>query len=93
MIVYCPTIKEAEELYSYFVAKMKGTKVGLYHASLGQAKRDEVHQGFQFDNIKLLVATEAFGMGIDKPDIRTIINYGPTKSVESYYQQVQGKCV
>jgi ATP-dependent DNA helicase RecQ len=88
MIIYCPTIKEAEELYSYCIGKLQGTKVGLYHASLEQTKRDEVHRKFQFDDIKVLVATEAFGMGIDKPDIRTIVNYGPTKSIESYYQQV-----
>ncbi len=88
MIIYCPTIREAEEVYSYTVGKLQGTKVGLYHASLSPDKREEIHKNFQIDNIKVLVATEAFGMGIDKPDIRTIVNYGPTKSLESYYQQV-----
>lgn len=50
--------------------------------------RKELHENFVKDKIKVIVATIAFGMGIDKPDVRTIIHYGASKDIESYYQEV-----
>ena len=112
MIIYCPTIKDTEAVYAaanyilstteYKAGNIISVRVdpsGMYHASLSDQDRQNVHTLFMQDDVHVLVATEgkpisialngeAFGMGIDKPDIRTIINYGPTRSIEAYYQQV-----
>lgn len=65
-----------------------GIKCGVYHAALSNKIRTETHESFVRDRLKVIVATIAFGMGIDKPDVRRIIHYGSSKDVESYYQEV-----
>lgn len=59
-----------------------------YHAGLDIAKRTEVLESFLKDSLKVIVATIAFGMGIDKKDIRCVIHYGASKNLETYYQEV-----
>eukprot|EP01132_Coremiostelium_polycephalum_P002924 gene2924-3642_t len=85
-IIYCPTIKIADELNSY----LSGTgniKSSVYHSKITDKQRQKVHKDFVYNNTEVIVATIAFGMGIDKPDIRLIIHYGPSNSVEEYYQE------
>ncbi|PFX20354.1 Werner syndrome ATP-dependent helicase [Stylophora pistillata] len=103
-IVYCPTKKATETvvselhgnysiskaLYFYFPYKLAGLGVRceFYHAGLSPKERKRVHHLFIRDNIQCIVATVAFGMGIDKPDVRKIIHYGAPKDIESYYQEM-----
>lgn len=65
----------------------KRLRVAAYHAGLDDSTRDRVHRQFQADELDVLVATSAFGMGIDKPDIRRVIHWGLPTSMEAYYQQ------
>uniref|UniRef100_A0A8C9RD21 DNA 3'-5' helicase n=1 Tax=Scleropages formosus TaxID=113540 RepID=A0A8C9RD21_SCLFO len=85
-IVYCPSRKEAErvsaELYKL------GILCGVYHAGLGVKQRRETQHRFMRDEIQCMVATVAFGMGINKADIRKVIHYGAPKEMESYYQEI-----
>ncbi|ETO28555.1 ATP-dependent DNA helicase RecQ [Reticulomyxa filosa] len=69
------------------LAKNNGIMCEAYHAQLNQTQRTRVHEAFQSNALKCVAATIAFGMGIDKPDIRTVIHYGLPKSIEDYYQQ------
>lgn len=63
-------------------------KCVTYHAGMSVSARKTAHEKFAKDKVKTIVATIAFGMGIDKPDVRTIIHYGASKDIESYYQEV-----
>ncbi|KAJ3643204.1 hypothetical protein Zmor_025928 [Zophobas morio] len=85
-IIYCITRKETEELAT--ILKGSGIKCLPYHAGLSIDTREETHRLFVKDKVDVIVATIAFGMGIDKPDIRNVIHYGCSKSIESYYQEV-----
>ncbi|XP_054266583.1 bifunctional 3'-5' exonuclease/ATP-dependent helicase WRN-like isoform X2 [Macrosteles quadrilineatus] len=85
-IIYCPTKKTTEKVAE--ALSNAGIKCAVYHADLGQKLRREVHQQFVKDIVPVIVATVAFGMGIDKPDVRTIIHYGAPKELEAYYQEV-----
>jgi superfamily II DNA helicase RecQ len=60
----------------------------MYHAGFPPMQRKETHYSFLSGKMQVVVATVAFGMGIDKPDIRRVIHYGPPKTVEEYYQQI-----
>lgn len=60
----------------------------IYHGSLSLTERKKAHEMFARDKVKVIVATIAFGMGIDKPDVRMVIHYGASKDIESYYQEV-----
>jgi DNA topoisomerase-3 len=84
-IVYTPTRKEAEalgaELNEIFPA-------AAYHAGMSADTRDSVQRSFQTDEIEVIVATIAFGMGIDKPDVRTVVHTGLPATLESYYQEI-----
>lgn len=60
----------------------------VYHAGMAPSARKFCHESFAKDKVKVIIATIAFGMGIDKPDVRTIIHYGASKDIESYYQEV-----
>ena len=66
----------------------KGFKCCAYDAGMSIKARKDAHEKFVKDKIKVIVATIAFGMGIDKHDVRNIIHYGASKDIESYYQEV-----
>jgi len=84
-IIYCATRKSVDEVYEKLnKSKIKVTK---YHAGLGETERSHNQEEFLFDNIPLMVATNAFGMGIDKSNVRFVIHYNMPKTMESYYQE------
>ena len=85
-IVYVPTVKLAELVHSRLVAQF-GDAAGLYHGKLRVAARKESQERFMRGELTVMVATNAFGLGIDKPDIRFIVHYGMPGSLESYYQE------
>uniref|UniRef100_A0A8C7KZP9 DNA 3'-5' helicase n=1 Tax=Oncorhynchus kisutch TaxID=8019 RepID=A0A8C7KZP9_ONCKI len=85
-IVYCPSRKEAERVTSTLTSL--GVTCGVYHAGLGIKQRRETQHTFMRDEIQCIVATVAFGMGINKADIRKVIHYGAPKEMESYYQEI-----
>ncbi|KAA0703606.1 Werner syndrome ATP-dependent helicase -like protein [Triplophysa tibetana] len=85
-IVYCPSKKEAERVTAA-LCKLD-VSCGLYHAGLSIKQRTETHHQFMRDEIQCVVATVAFGMGINKSDIRKVIHYGAPKEMESYYQEI-----
>jgi ATP-dependent DNA helicase RecQ len=84
-IVYASTRKDAESTRRFLEAH--GVSACLYHAGLTAADRAEGHRLFQAGERRVMVATVAFGMGIDKPDIRRVIHYNVPGSLESYYQE------
>lgn len=84
-IVYCGTRKITEEVYSNLLAK--GYSVGVYHGGMSSVERDRMQEEFIKDEKQIIVATLAFGMGIDKPDVRKVIHYNMPKSMENYYQE------
>lgn len=67
---------------------VNSVKCLTYHASLSMPERKKAHEMFARDQVKVIAATIAFGMGIDKPDVRKVIHYGASKDIESYYQEV-----
>ena len=85
-IVYTNTCNAADEIGS--ALKNAGRQVGVYHAKLSQNARDAVHREFLEGSIDVVVATIAFGMGIDKSDIRHVINVGVPTDIETYYQEI-----
>eukprot|EP00930_Biecheleria_cincta_P039768 TRINITY_DN27305_c0_g2_i1.p1 TRINITY_DN27305_c0_g2~~TRINITY_DN27305_c0_g2_i1.p1 ORF type:complete len:919 (+),score=196.92 TRINITY_DN27305_c0_g2_i1:49-2805(+) len=89
-IVYAPTQAEVDSLASFFSERLSATGVAVaaYHGGLAPGEREDAHLGFLSGKMKVIVATVAFGMGIDKSDIRRIVHYGPPKTVEEYFQQV-----
>jgi ATP-dependent DNA helicase RecQ len=78
------TVREAERLHEDFSTRFP---VGLYHGKMGGPERKEMQDRFMADEFKAIIATNAFGLGIDKPDIRFVIHYHFPGSVESYYQE------
>ena len=84
-IIYCLTIKHCEEVYSYLLSL--GYKVGLYHGSLSVDDKNIVQKKFSSNDIKIMVCTNAFGMGIDMPNIRYVIEYDMPSSIEDFVQQ------
>jgi len=84
-IVYCLSRKKVEELAAVLVAN--DIKAAPYHAGLESQKRSETQDKFLMEDIHVIVATIAFGMGIDKPDVRFVIHYDIPKSLEGYYQE------
>uniref|UniRef100_A0A8C9EK05 DNA 3'-5' helicase n=1 Tax=Pavo cristatus TaxID=9049 RepID=A0A8C9EK05_PAVCR len=85
-IIYCPSRKATEQVVSEL--NKLGVTCGAYHAGMGIQKRRETHHQFMRDEIQCVVATVAFGMGINKADIRMVIHYGAPKEMESYYQEI-----
>ena len=65
----------------------------MYHAGMGQAARKNSHKAFLGDEVKVVVATVAFGMGINKPDVRMVLHWGAPSDMEAYYQQVISQCI
>ncbi|MGG5461899.1 DNA helicase RecQ [Clostridium sp. B9] len=85
-IIYCSTKNEVEELYKHM--NYRGKSVGKYHGSLSEKEKNYYQDEFLSDNLKVMIATNAFGMGIDKPDVKFIIHSTFPKSVENYYQEI-----
>ena len=85
-IVYCPSKKATEEVCGVLVSL--GVVCESYHAGLSPERRKRTHHKFIRDELDCIVATVAFGMGIDKPDIRMVVHYGAPRDIESYYQEV-----
>jgi ATP-dependent DNA helicase RecQ len=85
-IIYAATRKEVDNLYESLAAK--GYNVTSYHAGLSENMRKENQDDFIYDRKSIMVATNAFGMGIDKPNIRYVIHYNMPRNIESYYQEI-----
>ena len=85
-IVYCATRKDVDMIYEMLIAN--NIKAERYHAGLNDEERKEAQERFIYDKADVMVATNAFGMGIDKPDIRYVIHYNMPKSLEGYYQEI-----
>lgn len=85
-IIYASTRKEVDNLYAYL--NLKGFSVGKYHAGMEDDERNRTQEEFVKDDLKIIVATNAFGMGIDKSNVRFVIHRNIPKDIESYYQEV-----
>ena len=83
-VIYCATIKEAERLKERFGGRYP---LGLYHGKMSAADRKEAQNKFMADEFRAMIATNAFGLGIDKPDLRFVTHYHFPGSIESYYQE------
>ncbi len=84
-IIYCLSRKKVEELAA--ILRANDIKAQAYHAGLDSATRSQTQDDFLMEKIDVIVATIAFGMGIDKPDVRFVIHYDIPKSLEGYYQE------
>ncbi len=84
-IVYCATVKAATEVHARLCES--GENAALYHGRLAARARREAQDDFMDGRSRIMVATSAFGMGIDKPDIRFVVHYQMTASLEAYYQE------
>jgi ATP-dependent DNA helicase RecQ len=85
-IVYVATQAHAEELAADLVDQ--GLKAAFYHGGMKKPERDAAQDAFMADRVEVVVATNAFGMGVDKPNVRTVIHYDISESVDSYYQEI-----
>jgi len=84
-IIYAATRKEVEQLHEE-LGKW-GYEAGKYHGGMNDAERTEWQERFRFDDVRVMVATNAFGMGIDKPNVRFVVHYQMPGDIESYYQE------
>lgn len=84
-IIYCSTRNAVDELYKSLTAR--GFSVGCYHAGMNADERKNQQDNFLIDKTKIMIATNAFGMGINKPNVNFVIHYQIPQSIESYYQE------
>ncbi|PHI28362.1 ATP-dependent DNA helicase RecQ [Budvicia aquatica] len=84
-IIYCNSRKKVEE--SAARLKAKGLSVAAYHAGLDNETREQVQEAFQRDDLQIVVATVAFGMGINKPNVRFVVHFDIPRNIEGYYQE------
>jgi len=84
-IIYCTTRKRVEEVANHL--QSSGFNALPYHAGLSNIERSKAQTAFQRDDIQIIVATVAFGMGIDKPNVRFVMHYDISKNIEAYYQE------
>ncbi|ETR74403.1 MAG: ATP-dependent DNA helicase recQ [Candidatus Magnetoglobus multicellularis str. Araruama] len=85
-IVYCATRKQVDDLY--VILESKNYSVKPYHAGLSEIDRNRNQDLFIRDDIQIIVATVAFGMGIDKPNVRFVLHFDMPKNIETYYQEI-----
>ena len=84
-IIYCNTRKGVDDLYEKL--RIDGFRVSHYHAGLSEEVRQKAQEQFLYDQTQLMVATNAFGMGIDKSNVRFVVHYNMPQNMESYYQE------
>ena len=85
-IVYCASRKEVDNLHYYL--KDLGYNVGKYHGGLRDEEKEKFQEEFLYENLDIIIATNAFGMGIDKSNIRFIVHFTLPQNIESYYQEI-----
>lgn len=84
-IIYCSTRKDVERVYDNLMRA--GIQTGYYHAGLSDEMRQDMQNKYAFDQLQVMVATNAFGMGIDKSNVRYVLHYQMPRNMESYYQE------
>ncbi|QAA34624.1 DNA helicase RecQ [Clostridium manihotivorum] len=85
-IIYCSRRKDVDGLYSYL--KERGYNVAKYHSGLKDEEKEAFQDDFLFDRKEIMIATNAFGMGIDKSNVRYVIHFSLPKNIENYYQEI-----
>ena len=83
-VVYCATVRETIRVYEHFRERFP---IGIYHGKMAANERKETQERFMADEFRAIIATNAFGLGIDKPDLRFVLHFHFPGSIESYYQE------